>query len=160
MERSQLEELPDKALFLFIKKIENEVEIDLEESLFVKTCKSVGRLFNLKNLDYIDFNYIVATYNLNVPSVWDSERLTGELNRPQVKLYAFQFYERRIETVETTYELYQESYSEKLVEESIKIREYDGNLEYWNGKEIDRDYLDGETSDTGFVDGSIREVKK
>jgi hypothetical protein len=160
MERSQLEELPDKALFLFIKKIENEVEIDLEESLFVKTCKSVGRLFNLKNLDYIDFNYIVATYNLNVPSVWDSERLTGELNRPQVKLYSFQFYERRIETVETTYELYQESYSEKLVEETIKALEYDGNLEYWNGKEIDRDYLDGETSDTGFVDGSIREVKE
>jgi hypothetical protein len=160
MERSQLEELPDKALFLFIKKIENEVEIDLEESLFVKTCKSVGRLFNLKNLDYIDFNYIVATYNLNVPSVWDGERLTGELNRPQVKLYAFQFYERRIETVETTYELYQESYSEKLVEETIKVLEYDGNLEYWNGKEIDRDYLDGETSDTGFVDGSIREVKE
>ncbi len=160
MERSQLEELPDKALFLFIKKIENEVEIDLEESLFVKTCKSVGRLFNLKNLDYIDFNYIVATYNLNVPSVWDSERLTGELNRPQVKLYSFQFYERRIETVETTYELYQESYSEKLVEETIKALEYDGNLEYWDGKEIDRDYLDGETSDTGFVDGSIREVKE
>ena len=160
MERSQLEELPDKALFLFIKKIENEVEIDLEESLFVKTCKSVGRLFNLKNLDYIDFNYIVATYNLNVPSVWDSERLTGELNRPQVKLYSFQFYERRIETVETTYELYQESYSEKLVEETIKALEYDGNLEYWNGKEVDRDYLDGETSDTGFVDGSIREVKE
>lgn len=160
MERSQLEELPDKALFLFIKKIENEVEIDLEESLFVKTCKSVGRLFNLKNLDYIDFNYIVATYNLNVPSVWDSERLTGELNRPQVKLYSFQFYERRIETVETTYELYQESYSEKLVEETIKALDYDGNLEYWNGKEIDRDYLDGETSDTGFVDGSIREVKE
>ena len=160
MERSQLEELPDKALFLFIKKIENEVEIDLEESLFVKTCKSVGRLFNLKNLDYIDFNYIVATYNLNVPSVWDSERLTGELNRPQVKLYSFQFYERRIETVETTYELYQESYSEKLVEETIKIREYDGNLEYWDGKEVDRDYLDGETADTGFVDGSIEEVKE
>ena len=160
MERSQLEELPDKALFLFIKKIENETEIDLEESLFAQTCKSVGKLFNLKNLDYIDFNYIVATYNLNVPSVWDSERLTGELNRPQVKLYSFQFYERRIETVETTYELYQESYSEKLVEETIKIREYDGNLEWWDGKEVDRDYLDGETTDTGFVDGSIKEVKE
>jgi hypothetical protein len=160
MERSQLEELPDKALFIFIKKIENETEIDLEENLFAKTCKSVGKLFNLKNLDYIDFNYIVATYNLNVPSVWDSERLTKELNRPQVKLYAFQFYERRIETVETTYELYQESYSEKLVEETIKIREYDGNLEYWDGKEIDRDYLDGETTDTGFVDGSIKQIKE
>jgi hypothetical protein len=160
MERSQLEELPDKALFLFIKKIENETEIDLEENLFAKTCKSVGKLFNLKNLDYIDFNYIASVYNLNVPSVWASERLTGELNRPQVKLYSFQFYERRIETVETTYELYQESYSEKLVEETIKIREYDGNLEYWDGKEIDRDYLDGETTDTGFVDGSIREVKE
>jgi hypothetical protein len=160
MERSQLEELPDKALFLFIKKIENEVEIDLEESLFAKTCKSVGKLFNLKNLDYIDFNYIAATYNLNVPSVWESERLTVELNRPQVKLYAFQFYERRIETVETTYELYQESYSEKLVEETIKIREYDGNLEYWDGKEVDRDYLDGETTDSGFVDGSIKQVKE
>ena len=160
MERSQLEELPDKALFLFIKKIESEIEIDLEESLFTKTCKSVGKLFNLKNLDYIDFNYIAATYNLNVPSVWNSERLTVELNRPQVKLYAFQFYERRIETVETTYELYQESYSEKLVEETIKIREYDGNLEYWDGKEVDRDYLDGETTDSGFVDGSIKQVKE
>ena len=160
MERSQLEELPDKALFLFIKKIENEIEIDLEESLFAKTCKSVGRLFNLKNLDYIDFNYIVATYNLNVPSVWESERLTGELNRPQVKLYSFQFYERRTELVETTYKLYQESYSEKLVEDIIRIRENDGNLEYWDGKEVDRDYLDGETTDTGFVDDSIEEVEE
>ena len=159
MERSKLEELPDKALFLFIKKIENEIEIDLEENLFTKTCISVGKLFNIKNLDYIDFNYIVATYNLNVPSVWDNERLTGELNRPQVKLYSFQFYETRIETVNTTYKLYQESYSANLVEETIKIREYDGNLEYWDGKEIDRDYLDGDTTDTGFVEGSVREVK-
>jgi hypothetical protein len=160
MERSQLEELSDKALFIFIKKIENETEIDLEESLFAQTCKSVGKLFNLKNLDYIDFNYIASTYNLNVLSVWASERLTGELNRPQVKLYAFQFYERRIETVETTYELYQESYSEKLVEETIKIREYDGNLDWWDGKEVDRDYFDAETTDSGFVNNSIREVNK
>jgi len=160
MERSQLEGLPDKALFLFIKKIEGEVEIDLNENFFVKTCKSVGKLFNLKNLDYIDFNYIVATYNLNVPSVWESERLTGELNRPQVKLYSFQFYERRTELVETTYKLYQESYSEKLVEDIIRIRENDGNLEYWDGKEVDRDYLDGETTDTGFVDDSIEEVEE
>jgi hypothetical protein len=160
MERSQLEELPDKALFIFIKKIENETEIDLEENIFAKTCNSIGKLFNIRNLEYIDFNYIASTYNLNVPSVWESERLTVELNRPQVKLYAFQFYERRIETVETTYELYQESYSEKLVEESIKIREYDGSLEWWDGKEIDRDYLDGETTDTGFVDGSIKQVKE
>jgi hypothetical protein len=160
MERSQLEELPDKALFLFIKKIESEIDIDLNENFFVKTCKSVGKLFNLKNLDYIDFNYIVATYNLNVPSVWESERLTGELNRPQVKLYSFQFYERRTELVETTYKLYQESYSEKLVEDIIRIRENDGNLEYWDGKEVDRDYLDGEITDTGFVDDSIEEVEE
>jgi hypothetical protein len=160
MERSQLEELSDKALFIFIKKIENETEIDLEESLFAQTCKSVGKLFNLKNLDYIDFNYIASVYNLNVPSVWEGERLTGELNRPQVKLYSFQFYERRIETVETTYELHQESYSEKLVEETIKIRDYDGNLEWWDGREVDRDYLDGESTDSGFVNNSIREVEK
>jgi hypothetical protein len=159
MERSQLEELPDKALFIFIKKIENETEIDLEENLFAKTCNSIGKLFNIRNLEYIDFNYIVATYNLNVPSFWASERLTGELNRPQVKLYAFQFYERRIETVETTYELYQESYSDKLVEDTIRLREYDGNLEWWDGREVDRDYLDGETTDTGFVDDSIEEVE-
>jgi hypothetical protein len=132
----------------------------LEENLFPQTCTSVGKLFGIKGFEYIDFNYIVATYNLNVPSVWDSERLTGELNRPQVKLYSFQFYERRIETVETTYKLYQESYSSNLVEETIKIREYDGNLEWWEGKEIDRDYLDGETTDTGFVNGSIREIKE
>ena len=132
----------------------------MEENLFPQTCTSVGKLFGIKGFEYIDFNYIVATYNLNVPSVWDSERLTGELNRPQVKLYSFQFYERRIETVETTYKLYQESYSSNLVEETIKIREYDGNLEWWEGKEIDRDYLDGETTDTGFVNGSIREIKE
>jgi hypothetical protein len=160
MERSQLEELPDKALFIFIKKIENETEIDLEENIFAKTCNSIGKLFNIRNLEYIDFNYIVATYNLNVPSFWASERLTGELNRPQVKLYAFQFYERRIETVETTYELYQESYSDKLVEDTIKIREYDGNLDWWDGKEVDRDYFDSETTDSGFVNNSIREVEK
>ena len=126
------------------------------DNLIVKTWPLS---FNLKNLDYIDFNYIVATYNLNVPSVWESERLTGELNRPQVKLYSFQFYERRTELVETTYKLYQESYSEKLVEDIIRIRENDGNLEYWDGKEVDRDYLDGETTDAGFVDDSIEEVE-
>ena len=157
MERSQLEELTDKALFLFIKKIEGEVDIDLSETLFV-TCESVGKLFNLKNLNYIDFNYVVATYNLNVPSVWERERLTGELNRPQVKLYSYQFYERKTELVQTTYKLYQESYSEKLVEDIIRIQESDGNLEYWDGREVDRDYIDAETIDTGFVDNSIEEV--
>ena len=157
MERSQLEKLTDKALFLFIKKIEGEVDIDLSETLFV-TCESVGKLFNLKNLNYIDFNYVVATYNLNVPSVWERERLTGELNRPQVKLYSYKFYERKTELVQTTYKLYQESYSEKLVEDIIRIQESDGNLEYWDGREVDRDYIDAETIDTGFVDNSIEEV--
>jgi hypothetical protein len=54
--------------------------------------------------------------------------------------------------------LEQSSYDKDLVRKTIRMAEDDGNLEWWNGREIDRDYGDGETVDSGFVRGSIEEV--
>jgi hypothetical protein len=158
MERSKLEQLQDKAIFLLIKKISEGHGFDLGDNSFTNDCDTYAKLFGLGRLDYIDYNYIVATYNLNVPSTWEQSRLVGELNRPVAKNYEYRYYETRNETVTTTYELEQSSYDKNLVRETIRMAEDDGNLEWWNGREIDRDYGDGDTVDSGFVRGSIEEA--
>ena len=81
------------------------------------------------------------------------------MNRPEVKLFKYEYFEKRIETVETTYLLKQSSYDRNLVYDTIRMIESDGNLDWWEGREINRDYSDGDTVDSGFVDGSIKQIK-
>ena len=158
-EKSKLENLQDKAIFLLIKKISEEVRIDLTEDYkFTHACDRYAKLFGVGDLDYIDYNYIAATYNLNVASKWEENRLSGELLRPEVKNYKYEYYETRIETVTTTYELEQSSYSKDLVRGTIRLIDNDGNLQWWDGMEVNKDYGDGDTTDSGFVKGSIEEI--
>lgn len=159
MEQSKLENIPDKILYLIIKKINDSINIDLEDSDFIEESDSIAKIMGIGNLDYIDYNYIASTFELNTPSFWEKDKLEGEINRPKPKLYLYDWYERKIETVETTYRLQQTSYSSKLVEDTIRMIDNDGNLEWYDGKEIDREYIDGETTDSGFIRGSIRERK-
>ena len=158
MERSRFEKLSGRMLFNFIKKINEDADIDLGLDSFTKACDHLAKIMGIGTLDYIDYNYIVATYNLNVPSTWEQSKLVGELNRPVVKNYEYQYYETRNETVTTTYQLEQSSYDKDLVRETIRMIENDGNLDWWEGREIDRDYGDGDTVDSGFVKDSIEEA--
>ena len=158
MEKSKLENLSDRILFLLIKMIGENTSIDLDSYSLGSTCDEKSKLMGLGDLDYIDYNYIVSVYNLN-EKLFEEDKLTSSLNRPAPKLYSYEYAETRVETVITTYRLTQTSYSEKLVRETIDLIERDGNLEWFDGREIDRDYIDGETTDVEFVKNSIREIK-
>ena len=158
MENSKLENLPDRILFHLIKMIDNETNVDLDTYDLSSTSDEKSKLMGLGDLDYIDYNYIVSVYDLN-KKLFEDDRLSAKLERPIPKLYSYEYEETKIETVVTTYRLNQTSYSKNLVRETIEMIERDGNLEWWDGREIDREYLDGETTDVRLAGNSIREVK-
>ena len=159
MEHSQLEKLSDRMLFNFIKKINEDADIDLEDRSFTNACDHLAKIMGIGRLYYIDYNFIVATFNLNVPSFWEKSKFEGIMNRPEVKLFKYEYFEKRVETVETTYLLKQSSYDRNLVYDTIRMIESDGNLDWWDGREINRDYGDGDTIDYGFIDGSIKQIE-
>ena len=159
MEKSTLENLNDKIIFFFIKKIEEESEIDLDGNSLLSATEDVNNKMRLlKSVDYIDIDFIVAIYNLNKEK-FSEKNLTQSLDRPVCGKYKYDMYETRIETVNYEYTITQSSYSEKNLKDIIDLTLSNGELEYWDYPEVARDYVDSETTDNGFVAKSIRKIK-
>jgi len=159
MEKSVLENLNDKIIFFFIKKIEEKCDISLDDSDFIESCDDVNNTMRLtKSLDYIDYDFIAEIYNLNKEK-FSEKNLTSPLNRPTCHEYSFGMYETRIETVNSEYTGTMSSYSEKNLREIIDISNSNGDLYYWDYPETHREYLDGETTDSGFIAKSITKIK-
>ncbi len=159
MEKSTLENLNDKIIFFFIKKIEEESEIDLDGNSLLSATEDVNNKMRLlKSVDYIDIDFIVAIYNLNKEK-FSEKNLTQSLDRPVCGKYKYDMYETRIETVNYEYTVTQSSYSEKNLKDIIDLTLSNGELEYWDYPEVARDYVDSETTDNGFVAKSIRKIK-
>ena len=159
MEKSTLENLNDKIIFFFIKKIEEESEIDLDGNSLLSATEDVNNKMRLlKSVDYIDIDFIVAIYNLNKEK-FSEKNLTQSLDRPVCGNYKYDMYETRIETVNYEYTVTQSSYSEKNLKDIIDLTLSNGELEYWDYPEVARDYVDSETTDNGFVAKSIRKIK-
>ena len=159
MEKSILENLNDKIIFFFIKKIEEESEIDLDGNSLLSATEDVNNKMRLlKSVDYIDIDFIVAIYNLNKEK-FSEKNLTQSLDRPVCENYKYDMYETRIETVNYEYTVTQSSYSEKNLKDIIDLTLSNGDMEYWEYPEVARDYVDSETTDNGFVAKSIRKIK-
>ena len=158
MEKSKLEDLNDKIIFFFIKKIQEESEIDLDgNSLLIATQDVNNKMRLLKNVDYIDIDFITAIYNLNEEK-FSEKTLTQSLDRPVCGEYKYGMYETRIETVHYEYTVTQSSYSEKNLKDIIDLSLNNGELEYWDYPETYKDYVDSETTDNGFIKNSIRKI--
>ena len=166
MERSKLENVNDTLLFYLLKYILKDISIEdiinyssiLEDYGFEKVVYAASRKFGL-DLYIIDYNYIVATFRLNPDLDFDAQFPNKKIQRPIAKKYGFDIDEFRTEYVRRTYYNTITSYSDELVISTVQAEIAEGDLLYFDGKEVDTDYFDGETTDVKIDRSSIEEVK-
>jgi hypothetical protein len=159
---SELERFPDKILFQIIKQIAENCESDrvpLESeindeiiTLIDRTLKIFGVVDDPK---YIDDEYLWVILKMNMNKLSD-DRLVGNLERPEIKEYEFD-----IDVSETFYQLTTwthriESYGSPY--SLAKAMEYNGDLDYWQGREGNSDIQDSEINQIRIDKKSFGEV--
>jgi hypothetical protein len=159
---SELERLPDKILFQIIKQIAENCESDrvpLESeingeiiTLIDRTLKIFGVVDDPK---YIDDDYLWVTLKMNMNKLSD-DRLVGNLERPEIKEYEFDIDVSETFYQSTTWVHQIESYGSPY--SLAKAMEYNGDLDYWEGREGNSDIHDSEINEIRIDKQSFGEV--
>jgi hypothetical protein len=159
---SELERLPDKILFQIIKQIAENCESDrvpLESEingeiimLIDRTLKYFGVVDDPK---YIDDDYLWVTLKMNMNKLSD-DRLVGNLDRPEIKEYEFDIDVSETFYQSTTWVHQIESYGSPY--SLAKAMEYNGDLDYWEGREGNSDIQDSEINEIRIDKQSFDEV--
>jgi hypothetical protein len=167
MKKSKLENIGNIQLFFLIKQIIlnsgyslktiTQLNNIIEQDGFLETCDEAGRILGIF-LEKIDYNYIVSTINLNKDFDFESPKPLGEIKRPKINLYKVDVDEFRTEYVRRTYVHEIESYSPNLVISTLTVLEHEGTISWYEGRELDADYYDGETTNVRIDKDSIRKI--
>lgn len=169
IEESQLEKIGNVQLFFLLKNViaitrfsVKEFVRDkyiMEDNNYIVNCDSAGKIMGIE-LNYpLDHNYILSTLRKNPEYDFNSAKPNGEIKRPEAHLYSFDYDEHRTEYVRRTYRHEITSYSEELVIPTVKSMEGEGSFEYYEGREVDVDYYDGETTDSDIDSSSVTKIK-
>jgi hypothetical protein len=158
---SELEKIPDRAMFQILKQVARNCEsegisfgsINVEVSEVINdTLKIFGVVDKIR---YIDDDYIWMLVNLNKDKLSD-DKLTGSLIRPQLKEYEFD-----TQVSETVYQTQSwentiESYGDPYY--LARLMEYQGDFEYYEGKQGYSDVHDSEINEITIVRKSFTEI--
>jgi|694.fasta_scaffold16165_18 hypothetical protein len=159
MEKSKLENLSNNTLYKLCYMVMSELDdyrsLSFDDSDFIDTCDGVLKLFSIQP-EYIDYDFI-----LNILKTNDFKDSTPQpLKKPKVSHYKFDYDEHRKEYVRRTYEhkIYSYSNGKNDFIELLNLMDNNGDLDYYNGREVDVDYYDGETTDIKLDKNSIEKV--
>ena len=162
--KSPYENLSDKVLFRFIKMLMEEVDFseletsqDSELSDAIDTIKSY---FPVQSDDYtIDADFIYNLWKLNFES-FDEETLTSPLYRPKFKQVTFDWHVWETQWVKTINQHEIETYGSDRddIMNYIYGMRNDGNLNWYDGKEINSEVTESETTDDDIDDTSFKIV--
>ena len=159
---SSLESVPDRILFQIIKQLKKNCESedfslnsefnDEIVGIIDQTIKIFGVV---DNPQYIDDEFLWTVLKMNINKL-SEDKLVGSLERPEIKEYEFD-----IDVSETVYQSTSwthriESYGNPY--SLAKTMEYNGDLEYWDGRETNRDIHDSETNDIKIDKRSFTEI--
>ena len=161
MSKSVFETIPDKTIFRFIKEVMNEVDFsDLEtsqESELTEAISSVESYFGIRGEDYtIDSDYIYNLWKLNTET-FEGDKLTAPLYRPKFKQVSFDWHVWETQWVKTINQHEIETYGsdkDDIMNYVYGLRN-DGNLNWYDGKEIDSEVTESETTDDDIDDNSF-----
>lgn len=161
MEKSELENLSDRVIYRMCHMIVNELGDDYHRFLsfddgdLIDSCDSVGKLFG-HTMDIIDYDFILNLIKNN--DFTDST--PKPLKKPKIQKYSFDFDEHRTEYVRRTYQHELDSYSNIKSDfiDLINLMQNEGGLEYYDGREVDVDYYDSETSSVNLDKNSIEKI--
>jgi hypothetical protein len=161
MEKSQLEKIGNVQLFFLLKKImlvlNNNIP-EMNDYGFADLCDESGKIVGLE-LTYEDYNYIVATLKMNEGFDYSTKKPSSELERPIAAVYSFDVDEHRTESVRRTYRHKMLSYDIDLLIPTAELLQGDGNFDYYEGREVDVDYYDGDTNSVEFDKDSIVKIE-
>jgi len=159
---SSLESVPDRILFQIIKQLKKNcvsenislnAEFDTEIiSVIDQTIKIFGVV---DNPQYIDDDYLWSVLKMNMNKLSD-DKLEGNLERPKIKEYEFDIDVSETVYQSTTWTHRIESYGSPY--SLVKAMEYNGDLDYWEGREGDRDVHDSETNEIRIDKRSFGEI--
>lgn len=159
--KSVFENVPDKIIFRLVKMVMEEVdfsELETSQELeLTEAIKSVESYFGIRGEDYtIDADYIYNLWNLNIES-FEEEKLTTPLYRPTYKQVAFDWAVWETQWVKSTHRHEIETYGtdkDDMLNYIYGMRN-DGNLNWYDGKEIDSEVTESETTDDDIDDNSF-----
>jgi len=162
--KSPFENLSDKLIFKLVKMIMEEVDFsDLETSQDLELTdgiSSVEGYFGIKSDDYtLDSDYIYNLWKLNIES-FEEETLTSSLYRPEYKKVKFDWIVLERQLVRSTYQHELETYGtnkDDILDYVHGIRN-DGNLNYYDGNEINTEVIDSDFDDDDIDDNSFKIV--
>lgn len=165
MEISRLVNIGNTQLFHILRYVNENHEYnqfsfdDIESDKFKYNCDLACKIMGVNDVDFIDYNFILATLIINNNYDFNSKKPTGIIEKPTAHLYSFDIDEYRTEFVRKTYKHEMTSYLVELIEPTTVSMEGEGVLSYFDGQETDTDYYDGETTDIKFDKSSIRKLK-
>jgi hypothetical protein len=163
MEKSKLEGLSDRMLSQFFiqlskiydGKLENTQRNPLaEDESFISNCDTVSTIFGIGTCEWIDLDFIITMIDTN-PSI--SEGVIGR--KPKVESYTYNFDAHETVHQRLTYKHTSNSYSPNTVLQIAKAMEYSGDKSAWEGKHIDTEIYDAETSEVILDRDSLKKVR-
>jgi hypothetical protein len=169
---SNLESIPSKLLFKIFapisKKFENPSEVsekvfdyyedDLRDKIYER-----GKLIGFRKNTTEDLDFVARLIELNFEK-FQSDTLEGDLEIPESKEYRIIIKSDQTQWISEYWEHRIYSYSNRNAENSSRWLESNGDLDYFNGKHIDTDYHDTETTEIRIdsvepINESIKKVK-
>ena len=159
---SSLESVPDRILFQIIKQLKKNCESedfslnsefnDEIVGIIDQTIKIFGVV---DNPQYIDDEFLWTVLKMNINKL-SEDKLVGSLERPKIKEYEFDIYVSETVYQSTTWTHQIESYGNPY--SLVKTMEYNGDLEYWEGREGNRDVHDSDTNEIRIDKRSFGEI--
>lgn len=164
-ENSKLETIGNVQLFFILKNVAKENDYNyfdrgkIENDDFMVDCDSSAKLTGIEDLTYVDYNYILACLIINDDFNFEASKPEGVLKRPEASLYFFDIDEDRTEHVRRTYRHKMVSYMPELVVPTFRGMDYNGDIDYYSGEEVDADYYDGETTSVDIDKSSVTKIQ-
>jgi len=152
MKRSTLEELSNKSLVHICTKIEEKINVHEFDEEFDDVCTEILKFYGIKS-DYIDLDYIFNIIKINSGKSLN----VNDLIKPILYNYTFDYDVSETQHVSKTYRHQRHSYmiSTTDFQDSIRLRENNGDIDYYDGREVNYDVYDSEITDLGIDRRSI-----
>ena len=159
---SELETLPDKILFQVLKQLKKNcesenihlnAEFDTEIITVIDQTLKIFGIIDSPKYIYDEFLWTVLKMNINKLS---DDKLVGNLERPEIKEYEFD-----IDVNETIYQTTSWTHRIESYGNPYRIAsamEYNGDLDYYSGREGYTDIHDSETNEIRIDKRSFKEI--
>ena len=162
MNKSLLEQVPDRMLFALVKKVYDSVSNHSSMEEIDEACQNYLKVMGISMIDYVDVTYVMELIKLNRKDFENGE-MTQPLQRPTLNKYRFPYSIYEEQTTRTDYELELESYSsdKKDIVELKDFMEMVGDINEFDSEPVrESQVVDGNHVETRWFKNDIYKVNR